>query len=62
MGEIADDMIEGRACALCGQYFVYKNDQDTMYEHGHPVICNDCFEDEGSACGYQRQSKKATTL
>lgn len=35
MGEIADDMIEGRCCELCGAYFVE--------EHGFPVICIDCW-------------------
>lgn len=37
MGEIADDMIEGRACSLCGMYFTEEN--------GFPVLCEDCWED-----------------
>ena len=36
MGELADDMIEGRSCSWCGIYFVE--------EHGYPVVCKDCAE------------------
>ena len=35
MGEMADDMIEGSSCSLCGIFF--------EEEHGYPVICNSCF-------------------
>lgn len=38
MGEIADDMIEGRMCSLCGCYFVDKA-KDEIYEHDYPVVC-----------------------
>lgn len=41
MGEIADDMINGRCCTLCGQYFI---EDDQIYEHGYPVVCADCWE------------------
>lgn len=44
MGEIADDMIEGRAYELCGQYFI-DPDTDNIYEHGYPVVCKECWED-----------------
>ena len=37
MGEIADDMIEGFCCSLCGVYF--------EKEHGFPVLCKDCWND-----------------
>ena len=37
MGEMADDMIDGAACELCGMYF--------EEEHGYPVICKDCWKD-----------------
>lgn len=43
MGELTDDMIEGRSCSLCGQYFCDPKDQETIYEHGHPVVCKDCW-------------------
>lgn len=46
MGEIADDMIEGRACSECGCYFA-DPEKDSIYEHGYPVLCWDCWE-EGS--------------
>jgi len=43
MGELADDMIDGTACELCGMYFVDKNED--LYTHGHPAICWDCWKD-----------------
>ena len=38
MGEVADDIIEGRCCSHCGTYFVE--------EHGYPVLCKDCFKNK----------------
>ena len=37
MGQLADDMIEGYSCSLCGVYF--------EEEHGHPVVCQSCWND-----------------
>ena len=37
MGQLADDMIEGRSCSECGIYF--------EKAHGYPVLCKECFED-----------------
>ena len=39
MGQIADDMVNGCSCSLCGLYF--------ESEHGYPVLCSECFEDSG---------------
>lgn len=40
MGEQAEDMINGYTCSHCGIYF--------DKEHGFPVLCEDCHEeDEG---------------
>lgn len=39
MGEIADDMVNGECCSLCGIYFVEG--------HGYPVLCHTCFEEAG---------------
>lgn len=47
MGEIADDIIDGICCALCGCYFT--EDDETLYEHGYPVVCKDCWKPN---CGY----------
>ena len=38
MGEIADDMFNGLCCSCCGIYF--------EEEHGFPVLCESCYEDE----------------
>lgn len=43
MGEIAEDMIQGRACQLCGCYFVDENDD--LYEHGYAVTCKSCYRE-----------------
>jgi hypothetical protein len=56
MGEIANDMIEGACCALCGQYFVREVNKDgadvpVMHEHGYPVACKECWE---PGCGYEK--------
>lgn len=42
MGEIADDMIDGTCCQLCGCYF---EGQDDIYTHGYPVVCRDCWRE-----------------
>jgi len=47
MGEIADDMLSGLCCSLCGIYF-----ED---EHGYPVVCEDCWE---SDCGYPKATEE----
>jgi Zn-dependent alcohol dehydrogenase len=38
MGEYADSVISGFMCSHCGQCF--------DGEHGHPVLCKDCFDSE----------------
>jgi hypothetical protein len=38
MGEIADQMIDGKVCELCLMPF-QKN-----YEHGYPVVCHECWD------------------
>jgi hypothetical protein len=47
MGEIADDMINGRCCSECGCYFydhVKTDGTIEIFEHGYPVLCWDCFD------------------
>ena len=43
MGEIANDMIEGRCCSHCGVYFIKDG---KLCEHGYPVLCHDCYDNE----------------
>jgi hypothetical protein len=47
MGEIADDMIEGACCALCGECF--------EEEHGYPVACATCWTKD---CGYAKAEEE----
>lgn len=58
MGEIADDMIEGRACQMCGCYFVDPADESEIYEHGFPVTCAACWSglSEKEKKGHQKAS------
>ena len=37
MGRISDDHANGFCCDDCGIYF--------LEEHGHPVLCGDCFSE-----------------
>lgn len=43
MGEIADDMIDGTCCCLCGCYF--QDDEGGIYTHEHPAVCWECWND-----------------
>lgn len=38
MGQIADDILCGFQCSVCGVCF--------HGEHGHPVLCSECYDDE----------------
>lgn len=38
MGQVANDLINGRSCSWCGIYF----DES----HGYPVVCEDCGSDD----------------
>ncbi len=51
MGEIADEMINGESCSLCGCYFEDPENPGSSYVHGYPVACKDCWEPD---CGYQK--------
>lgn len=57
MGQIADDIIDGVCCALCGQYFV--DEKENLFVHGHPFACNECWTKD---CGYEKQSKDAQVI
>lgn len=52
MGEIAEDTIYGLCCSHCGTYF--------EEEHGHPVLCPNCYDNETAEerAGIQRAYKK----
>jgi uncharacterized CHY-type Zn-finger protein len=66
MGKIANDMVAGKCCSLCGQYFKNSNSIDKkeyevmsgeeIYEHGYPVVCGDCWDEltKREKRGYQK--------
>ena len=41
MGQLADDMVDGTCCSLCGEYFFTKYGE--LYTHGYPVVCTECW-------------------
>ncbi len=43
MGQIAEDMLDGSCCQLCGQYF--KHPKAGIYVHDEEVVCFDCWKD-----------------
>lgn len=43
MGEMAEDMVDGTACSQCGCYFLDIDDHESLYVHGYPVLCWDCW-------------------
>jgi len=54
MGEIADLIIDGQQCDLCGCHFKGPNadkpkanpkDPDPYWGHGHPATCWDCWKE-----------------
>jgi hypothetical protein len=57
MGEMAEDILDGSACAICGCYFKHPkidpktNESIGIYSHGYPVACDDCWS---AGCGYEK--------
>jgi hypothetical protein len=48
MESLVDDILKGACCELCGQYFKDPESEGPqlppfIYEHGHPVVCKECF-------------------
>ena len=60
MGEITQDILVGACCSLCNCYFVnFESTQEELknildpstadeYEHGYPVLCKDCAEEDSN--------------
>lgn len=46
MGDMADDMIDGSACSLCGMYFQDRKRLDLIWTHGYPVLCKECWDQQ----------------
>lgn len=49
MGEIAEDMLDGSCCELCGSYFEHpkknrKGESIGIYVHEYPVTCWTCWK------------------
>lgn len=51
MGQIADDMIDGTTCCVCGTFFVdqppgeHRDDSKevSLFTHGFPAACFSCW-------------------
>ena len=44
MGQLAEDILDGSCCELCGQYFKH-SDEGGIHCHEKPVVCWDCWKD-----------------
>lgn len=44
MGEIAEDIMDGTRCDVCGLFFFKKGTED-LYTHEYPATCNDCWRE-----------------
>ena len=55
MGDIADDIIEGRTCSLCGAFFV--DAAGDIYTHQYPAVCWECWGDLSK--GERKHSQRA---
>lgn len=47
MGQAADDIMNGIACELCGEFFAAKIEGKNVHahEHGYPAVCKTCWGD-----------------
>jgi len=52
MGEIAEDMVSGICCSDCGMYFQHPKHKGELFEHGYPVVCQECWNE------YTKQEKE----
>lgn len=65
---VADDMVEGMACCLCGCYFQSPDDRadeigdETIHVHGYPVVCWECWRDLSKEQRKQYQRALARTI
>lgn len=59
MGEIAEDMLDGTTCQLCGCFF---EENGKLYTHGFPVVCWDCWDDLSDGEKKNHQKAAVETL
>lgn len=50
MGDMADDMVNGVTCSICGSMFRGKTIHDEIPEHGYPVACWHCWNKNTKEC------------
>jgi hypothetical protein len=63
MGQMADDMVDGTTCQLCGCFF-QADTPGELYVHGYPVVCWDCWKDspKQDRKQYQRSAKPSIRI
>lgn len=65
MESIVDDILAGRCCEWCGQFFKQSSTEDLppcVYEHGGPVACHDCWESLSTSDKKEHQRATAETF
>lgn len=45
-----ENIREGRVCELCGEHFQDPEHPYEAFEHGHAVICRECWNDLLPCC------------
>lgn len=61
MGQISEDILDGTCCQFCGRYFTHPK-KDSLYTHGHPVVCYGCWEEMPKKEKINYERAKAPTL
>ena len=62
MGQIADDILDGTCCDVCGCYFQDPESKDELYTHDYPVTCWDCWPELTKSEKKKRQRALVKTL
>lgn len=62
MGEISDAIINGEICELCLAPFVNPKKLDQYYEHGYPVVCQECWDGLTAQEKKQHQKSEVKTI
>ena len=65
MGQIAEDMLDGTCCQICGLFFENPNsvpEKPALYTHGYPVTCWDCWKELSKKERKNQEKAKVPTI
>ena len=61
MGDMANDMVDGTTCSICGLYFLTdggSKETAKVFTHGYPAACKKCFRAGMRRDGIQKSNKR----